>query len=104
MTIQRQSRIVMTHDMIDSTKFAQLCQCYACLQAEPELKMNIDEQMIPYKGKNSLRQYLSKKPIKKKRDSKSWYVAELEVSLMTSTYMTVKVPHVVSESFSLVTL
>lgn len=36
----------------------------ACLQTEPEEKMSIDEQMIPYKGKNSLRQYLPKKPKK----------------------------------------
>ena len=36
----------------------------ACLQTEPEEKMSVDEQMIPYKGKNSLRQYLPKKPKK----------------------------------------
>ena len=36
----------------------------ACLNVEPEEKMSVDEQMIPYKGKNSLRQYLPKKPKK----------------------------------------
>ena len=36
----------------------------ACLQTEPEEKMSVDEQMIPYKGKNSLRQYLPKQPKK----------------------------------------
>lgn len=36
----------------------------ACLMTEPERKMSVDEQMIPYKGKNSLRQYLPKKPKK----------------------------------------
>jgi hypothetical protein len=36
----------------------------ACLLTEPESKMSIDEQMIPYKGKNGLRQYLPKKPKK----------------------------------------
>ena len=34
----------------------------SCLRIEPEDRMSIDEQMIPYKGKNSLRQYLPKKP------------------------------------------
>ena len=34
----------------------------SCLHIEPEKRMSIDEQMIPYKGKNSLRQYLPKKP------------------------------------------
>lgn len=28
------------------------------LTAEPEAKQSINEQIIPYKGKNSLRQYL----------------------------------------------
>jgi len=60
----KQSRIVMTHNMINSTKFARFCQCCACLQAEPELKMSVDEQMIPYKGKNSLRPNVPKKPKK----------------------------------------
>ena len=32
----------------------------ACLLTEPEERMSVDEQMIPYKGKNSLRQYLPK--------------------------------------------
>lgn len=36
----------------------------SCLSVEPEEKMSVDEQMIPYKGKNSLRQYLPKKPKK----------------------------------------
>lgn len=36
----------------------------ACLQLEPKEKVSIDEQMIPYKGKNSLRQYILKKPKK----------------------------------------
>ena len=36
----------------------------ACWLTEPEARMSIDEQMIPYKGKNSLRQYLPKKPKK----------------------------------------
>lgn len=36
----------------------------SCLSIEPEEKMSVDEQMIPYKGKNSLRQYLPKKPKK----------------------------------------
>jgi hypothetical protein len=36
----------------------------ACLAIEPEEKMSVDEQIIPYKGKNSLRQYLPKKPKK----------------------------------------
>ena len=35
----------------------------SCLRIEPEERMSIAEQMIlPYKGKNSLRQYLPKKP------------------------------------------
>jgi hypothetical protein len=38
--------------------------CDACLNVEPEEKMSVDEQMIPYKGKNSLRQYLPNKPKK----------------------------------------
>jgi len=62
MTIQRQSRIVT--NMIDSTKFGRFCKYYACLQAVPKLKMSIDEQMIPYMGKNSLCQYLFKNPKK----------------------------------------
>jgi Transposase IS4 len=33
----------------------------ACLITEPEAKQIVDEQMIPYKGKNSLRQYLPTK-------------------------------------------
>lgn len=36
----------------------------SCLNIEPEEKMSIDEQMIPFKGRNSLRQYLPKKPKK----------------------------------------
>jgi len=36
----------------------------ACLLTEPEERLSVDEQMIPYKGKNSLRQYLPKKPKK----------------------------------------
>ena len=32
----------------------------ACLLTEPEERMSVNEQMIPYKGKNSLRQYLQK--------------------------------------------
>ena len=36
----------------------------ACLKIEPEENMSIDEQMIPFKGRNSLRQYLPKKPKK----------------------------------------
>ena len=36
----------------------------ACLQVEPEQHMSIDEQMIPFKGKNSLRQHIPKKPNK----------------------------------------
>jgi len=85
MTIQRQSRIVMIHNMIDSTTFARFCQCCACLQAEPELKISIDEQMIPYNGENSVRQNVPKRP--KKLGFKA--MAELEVSLMTATSKTV---------------
>ena len=40
------------------------CLRDACLQIEPEEKMSVDEQMIPYKGRNSLRQYIPKKPKK----------------------------------------
>lgn len=36
----------------------------ACLKVEPEEKHSVDEQMIPFKGKNSLKQYLPKKPKK----------------------------------------
>lgn len=36
----------------------------ACLEVPPEEKMSVDEQMIPFKGKHSLRQYLPKKPKK----------------------------------------
>lgn len=36
----------------------------ACLLTEPKERISVDEQMIPYKGKNSLRQYLPKKPKK----------------------------------------
>ena len=36
----------------------------ARLTTEPEAKQSVDEQIIPYKGKNSLRQYLPKKPKK----------------------------------------
>jgi len=79
--IQRQSTIVMTHNMTDSTKFTRFCQCY-CLQTEPEPKMSIDELMTSYKGKNSPRQYLPKKL--KSRDSRPWHVVKLKVSLMTS--------------------
>ena len=31
-----------------------------CLSVEPEERMSVDEQIIPYKGKNPLRQYLQK--------------------------------------------
>jgi hypothetical protein len=36
----------------------------ACLQLELEEKMSIDEQMIPFKGKSTLNQYLPNKPRK----------------------------------------
>ena len=36
----------------------------SCLRIEPKERMSTDEQMISHKGKNSLRQYLPKKPIK----------------------------------------
>jgi len=36
----------------------------ACLKIEPEEKTSIDEQIIQYEGRNSLRQYLPKKPQK----------------------------------------
>jgi len=36
----------------------------SCLKIKSEEKMSIDEQMIPFKGRNSLRQYIPKKPKK----------------------------------------
>ena len=36
----------------------------ACLKVEPEEKMSNDEQIIPFKGKNKLKQYIPKKPKK----------------------------------------
>lgn len=33
-----------------------------CLQVAPEQRQAIDEQMIPFKGRNQLRQYLPNKP------------------------------------------
>ena len=35
-----------------------------CLSVKPEEKNSIDEQIIPFKGKSSLRRYLPKKPKK----------------------------------------
>ena len=35
-----------------------------CLQIEQEEMQSIDEEMIPFKGKHNLKQYLPKKPIK----------------------------------------
>jgi len=50
----------------------------ACLKIEPEQKMSIDEQMIPFKGKYSLLQYIPKKP--KKWMPKEWVLARCVVS------------------------
>jgi hypothetical protein len=36
----------------------------ACLQLEPEEKMSVDEQIIPFKGRSVMRQYVPKKPNK----------------------------------------
>jgi len=33
-----------------------------CLLVSPEQRQSVDEQIIPFKGKNRLRQYLPKKP------------------------------------------
>jgi len=64
MHLNDNTKAVQNRDDTQHDRFARFCQCYACLQAEPELKMSIDEQMIPYKGKNSLRQNVPKKPKK----------------------------------------
>ena len=45
----------------------------ACLLIEPDERMSVDE-MIPYKGRNSLRQYIPRKP--KNADSKSLLIVE----------------------------
>jgi len=36
----------------------------ACQKLEPEEKISVDKQMIPFKGKNKLKQYIAKKPKK----------------------------------------
>jgi len=84
-----------------------LSMLYACLQAEPEPKMSIDKQMIPYEGKNSQSASKSAKKKLKRWVSKSWYVVAFETSLrpMTSTSMTVEVPQFLRVApFSQVTL
>jgi len=36
----------------------------SCLKVEPKEKQSVDEQIIPFKGRNSLKQYIPKKPKK----------------------------------------
>ena len=51
----------------------------------PNKQVSIDEAMIPYKGRSSMKQYLPKKPLKRgfkiwmRGDSINGYISELEV-------------------------